>query len=215
MRWFGWKSFASRSVDKSCSLQDLLRLRGSVTDAWSHSANFNCAASMRPKRFLGCGSPKPPLCNSDKPDEMTVWPEARGRNGDRAEAAMRPPLHDAIPDLFSVRMQTKRLTGLTDLARRYLETYERIGTEGHCHVGQFYLSMARRAYGPHAAKSMACRVREWRWTPRESAILGRRDNAVRMTSISGFDRAPDLLRMPGGTRALPTSWRSAACNSRC
>ena len=85
----------------------------------------------------------------------------------------------------------------------------------HCHVGQFYLSMARRAYGPHTAKSMACRVREWRWTPRESAILGRRDNAVRMTSISGFDRAPDLLRMPGGTRALPTSWRSAACNSRC
>src|SRR5208282_11022 len=48
---------------------------------------------------------------------------------------------------------------------------------GHCHVGQFYLSMARRAYGPPTAKSMACRVREWRWTPRESAILGRRDNA--------------------------------------
>jgi hypothetical protein len=23
--------------------------------------------------------------------------------------------------------------------------------EGHCHVGQFYLSMARRAYGPHTA----------------------------------------------------------------
>ena len=44
----------------------------------------------------------------------------------------------------------------------------------HCHVGKFYLSMARRAYGSHAAKSMACRVREWRWTPRESAILGRR-----------------------------------------
>src|SRR5271166_35571 len=38
--------------------------------------------------------------------------------------------------------------------------------------------MARRAYGPHTAKSMACRVREWRWTPRESAILGRRDNAA-------------------------------------
>src|SRR5208337_5100108 len=50
-------------------------------------------------------------------------------------------------------------------------------SQGHCHVGQFYLSMARRAYGPHTAKSMACRVREWRWTPRESAILGRRDNA--------------------------------------
>src|SRR5208282_2831486 len=49
---------------------------------------------------------------------------------------------------------------------------------GHCHVGQFYLSMARRAYGPHTAKSMACRVREWRWTPREPAILGRRDNAA-------------------------------------
>jgi hypothetical protein len=49
--------------------------------------------------------------------------------------------------------------------------------KGHCHVDQFYLSMARRAYGPHAAKSMACRVREWRWTPPESAILGRRDNA--------------------------------------
>ncbi len=49
---------------------------------------------------------------------------------------------------------------------------------GHCHVGQFYLSVARRAYGPHTAKSMAFRVREWRRTPREFAILGRRDNAV-------------------------------------
>ena len=35
---------------------------------------------------------------------MSVWPEARGRNGDRAEAAKRPPLRDAIPDLFSVRI---------------------------------------------------------------------------------------------------------------
>jgi hypothetical protein len=42
--------------------------------------------------------------------------------------------------------------------------------------------MARRAYGPHTAKSMACRVREWRWTPRESAILGRRDNAPRVNA---------------------------------
>ena len=47
----------------------------------------------------------------------------------------------------------------------------------HCHVGQFYLSMAQRAYGSHTAKSMASRVREWHWTPRESAILGQRDNA--------------------------------------
>src|SRR5271165_1542463 len=102
MKWFEWKSFASRSVDKSCSLQDLLRVPGGVTDAWNRSANFNCAASMRPRRFLGCGSRRPPLCNSDKPDEMSVWPETRGRNGNRAEAAMRPPLRDAIPDLFSV-----------------------------------------------------------------------------------------------------------------
>jgi hypothetical protein len=69
---------------------------------------------------------------------MSLWPETRGRDGDRAEAAMRPPLRDAIPDLFSVRMHTelrrrfhdKRLAGLTDLVRPYLETYERIGTEG-------------------------------------------------------------------------------------
>src|SRR5271156_1552316 len=98
MKWFGSKSFASRSVDKSCSLQDLLRLRGSATDVWSRSANFNCADSMRPRRFLGCGSPKPLLCNSDKPDEMTVRPETCGREGDRAEAAKRPPLRDAIRD---------------------------------------------------------------------------------------------------------------------
>jgi hypothetical protein len=53
---------------------------------------------------LGCGSPKPLLCNSDKPDEMTVRPETCGREGDRAEAAKRPPLRDAIRDLFGVRM---------------------------------------------------------------------------------------------------------------
>ena len=29
-----------------------------------------------------------------------------------------------------------------------------------------------------------CRVREWRWTPRESAILGRRDNALKIPRIS-------------------------------
>src|SRR5208282_4480957 len=100
MKWFGWKSFASRSVDKSCSLQDLLRLRASVTDAWSRSANFNCAASMRPRRFLGCGSLRLPLCNSGKPDEVTVRPETRGRDGDRAEAL---PVRNAIP----LRMHTE------------------------------------------------------------------------------------------------------------
>src|SRR5208283_3357378 len=94
MKWFEWKSFASRSIDKFCSLQDLLRLRGGVTDAWSRSANFNCAASMRPRRFLGCGSLRLPLCNSGKPDEMTVRPETRGRDGDREEAAKRPPLRN-------------------------------------------------------------------------------------------------------------------------
>src|SRR5271165_4296307 len=82
MKWFEWKSFASRSIDKFCSLQDLLRLRGGVTDAWSRSANFNCAASMRPRRFLGCGPLRLPLCNSGKPDEMTVRPETRGRDGE-------------------------------------------------------------------------------------------------------------------------------------
>src|SRR5208282_6286927 len=81
MKWFEWKSFASRSVDKFCSLQDLLRPPGGVTDASNRSANFNCAASMRPRRFLGCGSPRPALCNSDKPDEMSVRPETRGRDG--------------------------------------------------------------------------------------------------------------------------------------
>lgn len=38
---------------------------------------------------------------------MSVRPETRGRDGDRAEAAMRPPLRDAIPDLFSVRMHAE------------------------------------------------------------------------------------------------------------
>jgi hypothetical protein len=93
---------------------------------------------MNARRFLDCGSPRPPLCNSDKPDEMSVRPETRGRDGDCAEAAKRPPLRDAIPDLFSVRMHTelrerfttKRLAGLTDLVRPHLETDQRIRTEG-------------------------------------------------------------------------------------
>src|SRR5208283_2426670 len=49
---------------------------------------------------------------------------------------------------------------------------------GHCHVGEFYLTVARRACGRQTGNSMTCRVREWRWTPTESAILGRRDNAL-------------------------------------
>src|SRR5271170_5245569 len=36
-----------------CSHLGLLRLRDAVTDAWSRSDDFNCAASMRPRRFLG------------------------------------------------------------------------------------------------------------------------------------------------------------------
>src|SRR5208282_1951459 len=67
--------------------------------------------------------------------------------------------------------------------------------KGHCHVGQFYLSMARRAYGPHTAKSMACRVREWRWTPREFAILGRRDKAARQAAeVDATQRAQGSAR---------------------
>jgi hypothetical protein len=52
---------------------------------------------------LGCGSLRLPLCNSGKPDEMTVRPEI----GDRAKAAKRPPLRDAIRDLFGVRMRVE------------------------------------------------------------------------------------------------------------
>jgi len=44
------------------------------TLAWSRSDIFICAASMRPKRFLRCGSPRPPLCNARKPDENIVRP---------------------------------------------------------------------------------------------------------------------------------------------
>ena len=73
---------------------------------------------------------------------------------------------------------------------------------GHCHVGQFYLSMARRAYGPPTAKSMACRVREWRWTPRESAILGRRDNALQTQSLLA-------------SRLLQGFTSVGKCSSRC
>jgi hypothetical protein len=38
---------------------------------------------------------------------MTVRPETRGRDGDRAKAAKRPPLRDAIRDLFGVRMRVR------------------------------------------------------------------------------------------------------------
>jgi RNA-directed DNA polymerase len=49
---------------------------------------------------------------------------------------------------------------------------------GHCHVGDFYLPIARRAYRPHTGKSMAWGVPRWHCTPPESAIFGERDNAV-------------------------------------
>jgi hypothetical protein len=55
----------------------------------------------------------------------------------------------------------------------------RPGFERHCHVGDFYLSIARRAYRPQTGKSMAWGVPRWHWTPPESAILGERDNALR------------------------------------
>src|SRR5271165_1009882 len=130
MKWFGWKSFASRSVDKSSSLQDLLRPPGDVTDAWNRSANFNCAASMRPRRYLGCGSRRPPLCNSDKPDEMIVRPElavattiARRRLCDRP-CAMQSLISSACEckSNYGSDFTTKRLAGLTELVRSHLET---------------------------------------------------------------------------------------------
>ncbi len=60
--------------------------------------------------------------------------------------------------------------------------------------------MARRAYGPHTAKSMACRVREWRWTPQESAILGRRNNAC----ADAPSRSGSITAHPTRSAARPT-----------
>jgi hypothetical protein len=55
----------------------------------------------------------------------------------------------------------------------------------HCHVGVFYLSIARRAYRPQTGKSMAWGVPWWHWTPPESAILGERDNASAKIAAGG------------------------------
>ena len=54
-----WDASVSPLANGSCSHRGLLRLRDAVTDACSHLDIFNCAASMRPRRFLGCGSPGP------------------------------------------------------------------------------------------------------------------------------------------------------------
>ena len=57
------------------------------------------------------------------------------------------------------------------------EAAAREADQRQCHVGEFCLSITLCANGPHIGKSMGWRVRERPWTPPESAILGRRDNA--------------------------------------
>src|SRR5208337_304527 len=81
-KWFESKNSASSLIDRSCSRLGLQRPRDAVTDASSRSANLNCAAWANPKKFLGCGSLRAPLCNSDQPDEITVRPESSDRDSD-------------------------------------------------------------------------------------------------------------------------------------
>src|SRR5271163_3279353 len=79
MRWSEWKSSVNLLANRSCSHLGLLRRRDAVTDAWSRSDIFSCAALMRPRRVLGCGSPRSSLCNARKPDEYRPPVTGTGR----------------------------------------------------------------------------------------------------------------------------------------
>jgi hypothetical protein len=68
-----------------------------------------------------------------------------------------------------------------------------------CHIGEFDFPIARPAYGLHTQKSMACRVREWRWTPPESEAQG----WLKPLGLAQADRRRRGLgnRAPRGRRA--------------
>src|SRR5208283_4205278 len=66
---------------------------------------------------------------------------------------------------------------------QYLFWVDGEASQGHCHVGDFYLSAARSGHRPQTGKSMAWRAPAWYWTPPKSAILGQRDNAIAITPI--------------------------------
>jgi len=86
-----------------CSSRSL-RLRDAVTDAWSRSDIFSCAASISPRRFLGCDSFRPPLCNARKRGSSltslgSVHSEHLARKRDRLGVAW---IYRGLPDAWMV-----------------------------------------------------------------------------------------------------------------
>ena len=72
MRWFEWKSSVNLLANRSCSHLSLLRLRDAVTDAWSPSDIFSCAASRDQGDFWAAALPDPRFATRRKPDENIV-----------------------------------------------------------------------------------------------------------------------------------------------
>src|SRR5208282_136769 len=87
-------------------------------------------------------------------------------------------IEDATERRRAVALASREMRYFADRLRTAQVIPPPVEFDGHCHVGDFYLSIGRRAHWPQTGKSMAWRF-PWRlWTPPESTILGERDNAL-------------------------------------
>jgi hypothetical protein len=88
LRSLGVRYVLEGAVQRDQSRVRSPRLLDALTDAWSRSDIFNCAAFMRLKRFLDRGALRLPLCNARKPNE-DIGP-ARERGAHRLGDPLRP-----------------------------------------------------------------------------------------------------------------------------